>query len=87
LESHGFDVEDIRLFPRPTPLPTGMQAWLETFGGAVLANVQGELRKRIETEIVELLRPSMCDEQGRWTADYVRLQVVAIKPAGYSTRA
>jgi trans-aconitate methyltransferase len=87
LESHGFDVEDIRLFPRPTPLNTGMQAWLETFGGAVLANVQGELRERIETEIVELLRPSLCDEQGRWTADYVRLQVVAIKPAGYSTRA
>jgi trans-aconitate methyltransferase len=87
LESRGFEVQDIRLFPRPTPLPTGMDGWLQTFGGAVLANVHGELRERIVKEIVDLLRPSLCDERGRWTADYVRLQVVAIKPAGHSTRA
>jgi len=80
LESHGFVIDDIRLFPRPTPLPTGMEGWLETFGGAVLANVHGDLRSRIVKEIVELLRPSLCDEQGRWTADYVRLQVMASRP-------
>jgi len=87
LESHGFAVDDIRLFPRPTPLPTGMEGWLQTFGGAVLANVGGDLRERIVREIVELLRPALCDEQGRWTADYVRLQVAATKAGGYSTRA
>jgi len=79
LESRGFTVDDVRLFPRPTPLPTGMEGWLQTFGGAVLANVHGELRDRIVTEIVELLRPSLCDEKGRWTADYVRLQLIARK--------
>ena len=31
-------------------------------------------------EIIELLRPSMCDEAGNWTADYVRLQVIGRKP-------
>ncbi|HEY2382378.1 MAG TPA: methyltransferase domain-containing protein [Terriglobia bacterium] len=81
LESRGLAVDDIRLFPRPTPLPTGMEGWLETFGGAVLANVGSDLRQRIVREIVELLRPSLCDEQGRWTADYVRLQVIARKAA------
>ena len=29
LERHGFDVGRIDLIPRPTPLPTGMAAWLE----------------------------------------------------------
>jgi hypothetical protein len=38
-----------------------------------------ELRPVVEEEIVELLRPSLCDTAGRWTADYVRLQVVAVK--------
>jgi len=79
LESRGFVVDDVRLFPRPTPLPTGMDAWLHTFGGAVLANADAGLRERIVAEIVELLRPALCDEQGRWTADYVRLQVIATK--------
>ena len=79
LESRGFVVDDVRLFPRPTPLPTGMEAWLHTFGGAVLANADAGLRERIVAEIVELLRPALCDEQGRWTADYVRLQVIATK--------
>jgi hypothetical protein len=34
----------------------------------------------IEQEIVELLRPALCDTEGRWTADYVRLQVIAERP-------
>ena len=80
LEASGFAVDDIRLFPRPTPLPTGMDGWLRTFGGAVLANVGADLRERLVGEIVELLRPSLCDEQGHWTADYVRLQVIVSRP-------
>ena len=87
LESCGFTVDDIRLFLRPTPLPTGMEGWLQTFGGAVLADVGGDLRPRIVTEIVELLRPALCDEQGRWTADYVRLQVAARKRSAVSSLA
>src|ERR1700734_2568802 len=36
LERHGFQVEEIELIPRPTPLATGMAAWLETFRRSVL---------------------------------------------------
>jgi len=77
LEAHGFVVQDIRLFPRPTPLPTGMAGWLRTFRVSQFQGVPSELAHQIEDEIVDLLRPSLCDRGGQWTADYVRLQVVA----------
>jgi trans-aconitate methyltransferase len=31
LEANGFTVDKIGLFPRPTPLPTGLRGWLMTF--------------------------------------------------------
>lgn len=77
LESHGFTVRAIRLFPRPTPLPTGMAGWLRTFGIAQFQGVPAALGNQIEEEIVDLLRPSLCDRDGCWTADYVRLQTIA----------
>jgi trans-aconitate methyltransferase len=55
LEANGFVVEDIRLFPRPTPLPTGMTGWLRTFAMAQLNSVPAADRARIEQEIVDLL--------------------------------
>jgi len=33
----------------------------------------------VTDEIVELLRPTLCDERGVWILDYVRLRVVAVK--------
>jgi SAM-dependent methyltransferase len=81
LEANRFVVEEIRLFPRPTPLPTGMSGWLRTFAQSQLNSVPAEDRARIEQEIVDLLKPSLCDQRGHWTADYVRLQFVARKPA------
>jgi trans-aconitate methyltransferase len=80
LAANGFVVQDIRLFPRPTPLPTGMSGWLRTFALAQLNSVPEADRESVEQEIVELLRPSLCDQRERWTADYVRLQFVARKP-------
>ena len=79
LEAHGFDVEFVTLFPRPTPLPTGMAGWLQTFGVSALSVVPPEQRAEVTAEIIDLLKPSLCDEYGNWTADYVRLQVVARK--------
>jgi SAM-dependent methyltransferase len=34
LEAAGFAVEDIRIVPRPTLLPTSIEPWLETFAGS-----------------------------------------------------
>jgi len=79
LRAAGLIPKDVGVVPRPTPLPTDMAAWLATFGGALFASVPAESRETITSEIVELLRPALCDERGVWILDYVRLRVVAVK--------
>lgn len=78
LERQGFEVGQIVLLPRPTDLPTGMAAWLETFAGPLLAGVAAAERETVRAEAVELLRPVLRDGAGRWTADYVRLRFAAV---------
>ena len=77
LQRAGFIVEDIALVPRPTPLATGMSGWLETFRGTILDALPPDRRQKAKDEVIELLRPSLCDERGQWTADYVRLRFAA----------
>lgn len=77
LGATGFSVERIETFPRPTPLPTGMDGWLDTFGGAFLSALPAEERAGARAEIIERLRPTLCDRQGAWTAPYVRLKFLA----------
>jgi SAM-dependent methyltransferase len=74
LVDHGFTVEFIDLFARPTPLPTGMRGWLATFANPLLSDVPPERRPAVLDAAVELLKPSLCDSAGQWTADYVRLR-------------
>jgi len=76
LEAGGFRVDRIGLYPRPTPLPTGLEGWLQTFRG-VFFDQFGEKREPVLAYVADLLRPSLCDASGRWTADYVRLRVEA----------
>jgi trans-aconitate methyltransferase len=80
LESQGFLVEEITLTPRPTPLASGMAAWLETFRGSVLELLPQEKRAGAKEQIVSLLKPVLCDREGHWTADYVRLRFLARRP-------
>ena len=77
LEAAGFTVAEIALVPRPTPLATGMDGWLETFRGTILDALAPDRRAAAKDEIIQLLQPSLCDERGRWTADYVRLRFTA----------
>jgi trans-aconitate methyltransferase len=79
-EAAGFHVDELRLFPRPTPLPTDMEGWLRTFAVPILDPLPGPLQTTVVKDVVDLLRPSLCDSHGNWTADYVRLQVLATKP-------
>jgi len=73
----GFEVVEVRLVPRPTPLPSGMAAWLRTFAAWAFEGLPETERTAAFAETVELLRPSLCDSQGRWTADYTRLRFAA----------
>lgn len=78
----GFRVEQIAVFPRPTPLPSEMRDWLETFALSFTSALAPEERAPFLAEVQEELRPHLCDSQGRWTADYTRLRFRAIKQAG-----
>jgi SAM-dependent methyltransferase len=78
LERQGFAVGRIELLPRPTALPTDMAAWLETFAGPLLAGIVTDEHTAVREEAVELLRPVLRDDDGRWTADYVRLRFAAV---------
>jgi len=78
LEEAGFHVERIALIPRPTPLGAdGMAGWLHTFRRGVLDQLPADLRDPVVDEISSLLAPALRDEEGNWTADYVRLRFIA----------
>jgi trans-aconitate methyltransferase len=79
LERAGFEVESIALIPRPTLLPTGMRGWLETFAIPFAKSVSEENRPAFLDEVAERLRPALCDDKGRWSADYMRLRFLARK--------
>ena len=77
LERAGFKVDYIELIPRPTPLPTNMGGWIELFAQPFLNRLPADQRSSVVGEVVEVLRPMLCDEQGHWTADYMRLRFAA----------
>jgi SAM-dependent methyltransferase len=77
LEAQGFRVDSIGLVPRPTPLPTGMRGWLDTFANPLLDGIGGAARAGILDEVEGLLAPSLRDQSGNWSADYVRLRFAA----------
>jgi len=77
LDRHGFAVDYLALIPRPTPLPTDMRGWLETFAVPFVRSLPDEERGPALDDVVRLLKPSLCDSAGHWTADYVRLRVKA----------
>jgi len=79
LEHAGFVAESVQLIPRPTLLPTGMRGWLETFAKPFCAVLPEDQRGDYLEEATEKLRPVLCDERSRWTADYMRLRFVARK--------
>jgi trans-aconitate methyltransferase len=78
LERHGFQVERIALIPRPTSLAEGgMSGWIRTFRRGVLDTLPEAKRETVIEEAVTLLEPVLRDEDGNWTADYVRLRFIA----------
>jgi trans-aconitate methyltransferase len=80
LESAGFRVERMALIPRPTPLGEGgISTWLRTFRKGVIETLPESLRQTVIDETAELLSTALRDEDGNWTADYVRLRFVAVK--------
>ncbi len=80
LARRGFAVRYIALIPRPTPLPTAINGWLDTFAQSFMAPLADSDRAGFIDEVREALRPELCDGDGNWFADYVRLRFAAGKP-------
>lgn len=82
LEAGGFVVERCEIIPRPTPIPSGMTAWLTTFRGGFIdsAGVPAAKRGQIIEDVRALLRPILADDAGNWIADYVRIRFAARLP-------
>jgi trans-aconitate methyltransferase len=72
-----FKVRYIALIPRPTPLPGDVMGWLTTFGGCFTAVLPESDRMDYLECVRERIKPDLCDETGKWTADYVRLRFAA----------
>jgi len=80
LARQGFAIRSIALIDRPTPLPGDVTGWLDTFAESFSAALPANERRAFLEEVQEMLRPDLCDAEGRWTADYVRLRFACNKP-------
>ena len=80
LEAQGFFVSAIALMPRPTPLPGNIVGWLETFVQSFMAPIPMAERAAFLAEVAALCRATLCDSDGQWTVDYVRLRFAATRP-------
>jgi hypothetical protein len=80
LTARGFTVRSIHLVQRPTVLPGDITEWLEVFAGTFVGMVSATDRAAFIAEVRESLRRDLCDPEGRWTADYVRLRFAAVRP-------
>jgi SAM-dependent methyltransferase len=77
LTGAGFDVPYIALIPRPTPLPDIM-GWLTTFSHSFTALLPESERLPYLERVRDRIEPQLCDANGRWVADYVRLRFKAL---------
>ena len=79
LEAAGFDVEEIFLFERPTPIPGDIEGWLDTFCESFLKAVPKDERPAFVDRVRDLLAPILRDADGNWNVDSVRLRFRALK--------
>jgi SAM-dependent methyltransferase len=70
----GFEVRYIALIPRPTALPGDIMGWLQTFSGCFTAMLPEAERTGFLECVRARIKPDLCDADGKWTADYVRLR-------------
>ncbi len=81
LEKKGFRVTLSQHYERPTELAdeqTGIQDWIEMFGGAFLKGIPATEKNEITREVQTMIR-EQCFSNGKWYADYKRIRIVAIK--------
>ncbi|MFZ3037412.1 MAG: class I SAM-dependent methyltransferase [Rugosibacter sp.] len=79
LEQAGFHVKYIELIPRPTPLKSGVEKWLEIFAEGITSHLSQEQKTVFLGSVKNKLLSVLFTEQSGWVADYVRLRFEATK--------
>lgn len=77
LHHAGFHIDQLTLFKRPTVLPGTLAAWLDTFAESFLGGLDQTDADQVKAEVAHKVKSQLCDSQGRWVVDYVRLRFVA----------
>jgi SAM-dependent methyltransferase len=82
----GFTSIAAELVVRPTPLPSGVGGWIKTFRSGLLdvAGVPLGERGEIASAVERRLAPELCQADGTFQADYVRLRFRMHKPQAAS---
>ena len=79
LEKAGFNVDNIELIPRPTPLTSGIEKWLEIFAESIVSQLSAEQKRCFFTEVTIKVKSELYSEPEGWVADYVRLRFKVTK--------
>lgn len=79
LKRKGFQIQYIELIPRPTPLKSGIENWLEIFTNSITNRLSVEQKKIFITKVNQKLKPLIFSEKEGPIADYVRIRFKAIK--------
>ncbi len=78
LESVGFEVKQIELIPRPTPIDDIVH-WLDIFANGITEHLSREQLAVFRMECRDMLIETNYSEEEGWILDYVRLRVHAVK--------
>ncbi len=78
LEQNGFEVRYIELIDRPTPLPTGIPGWMESFAGSFVDALPAADRESFIQDVTARVEGQLY-QSGQYFADYVRLRFAARK--------
>lgn len=79
LSCAGLVVDHTQLVPRPTHVPGGASAWLRTFVGALEPVCAGRF-DAVVADAAARVEAVLADRDGAFSADYVRVRVLAHRP-------
>lgn len=78
LEKHGFEVNEIELIPRPTPIDD-ISHWLDIFANGIVSHLSIKDQQSFKEKVGEILKLKLYSEKDGWVVDYVRLRLKATK--------
>lgn len=79
LERNGFEIVELTVTDRITPLPTDVAGWLKTFAGPFLRDIPPNRREEVITAAADKAGRKLKTGDGKWVVDYARLRFLARK--------